>query len=137
MRKRSNGWFRFSLVVTLVVWIAILAGWTDVVQSQTSPNGKPNDTAEIKANRERAKEIARKAFSNRRQAPNELRESIAKAEEASAMFAELGDKLDEAEMLFESASAFMKLGENRKALELSKRAQILADDAGGLVERSA
>lgn len=116
---------------------AILAGWTLPVQCQTAPSGVSNDSPEIKAKRDRAKEIARKAFSDRRQAPNELRESIAMAEEARAMFAELGDKIDEAGMLLRSAESYVKLGENRKALELSLRAWDLVSNAGGADEKSA
>lgn len=124
----------------LAITAFICFGWTAHVRCQSAPAGTPSDAATITAKRERAKEIARKAFSERRQAPNELRESIAKAEEARAIFAELGekgDKLAEAEILFDSGRAYMKLGENRKALELSQRAWELVSESGGAEERSA
>ena len=136
--KRSRRLF-YDFGVRGISFCAVLVFVCASALTQTT---QPTDSPEIKEKRERAKQIARTAFSLQRQSQNELRESIAKSEQAIALFAEIGDKEGEAEMLYEAADANMTLGANRKALELLRRAEVLmrgsdnADANAGIMMRT-
>ncbi len=114
----------------VIQWIgvaALVALFTLFAFPQTqSPCRTPDpNAAEVKEKRERADKLARAAFSPMRQSPNELRESIRKADEARVLFAELCDRERQAELLRDSAEAYSTLGEYRKTLALYRSIQQL------------
>lgn len=102
--------------------------FSGVALTQTpSPCKSPPDPEApgIKEKRERADKIARTAFSPLRQTPNELRESIVKAEQARVLFGELCDNERQAELMRDSADAYSTLGEYRRSLEIYRAIGVL------------